>query len=93
MGRMAQGWGLYLSMGLARRMGGGLCAQNVPGAGAAFTLSFPIQVANPAAMLASEAGPYRVQELARHVAVEFSALACTGKRAGLALRRHTTKHF
>ncbi len=67
------GLGLYLSMGLARRMGGGLCAQNVPGAGAAFTLSFPIQVA-PGAMLASEAGPYRVQELARHVAVEFSAL-------------------
>ena len=67
------GLGLYLSMGLARKMGGSLCAQNVSGAGAAFTFSFPIQTAKKAA-LASEAGPYRAQELAQRVAVEFSAL-------------------
>jgi len=67
------GLGLYLSMGLARKMGGSLCAQNVLGAGAAFTFSFPIQTAKKAA-LASEAGPYRAQELAQRVAVEFSAL-------------------
>ena len=60
-------------MGLARKMGGSLCAQNVLGAGAAFTFSFPIQTAKKAA-LASEAGPYRAQELAQRVAVEFSAL-------------------
>ena len=80
------GLGLYLSMGLARKMGGSLCAQNVSGAGAAFTFSFPIQTAKKAA-LASEAGP--TPGTCPAWAVEFSA-SPAGGRAGSG---HPSFHF